>query len=212
MDFCTNCGKELNGAAFCTNCGAKAETAPAGVTTGGVGDKLSENRGPIIIALAGVAAIVLVLIIISLGGGYKGTLKAYMEAHKKGDGRKIVKMMPEKLVKKQKEYDSDFVDNVDDSLDSELDDVKDKEGNVKKMTYKITDDTKLDKDEVKDLKKKWKDRDVSMDIKAARELEVEVTMPVDGDKETESFEFTLVKIKGKWYVLESDMNLRKLVD
>ena len=209
MEFCTNCGSELNGAAFCTNCGAKVESAPATATgNNALLEKFNENKNLII---AGAAALLVIIIAIiafaSCSGGYKSTLKAYMNAYKKGDAKRIVELMPEKLVKKMGGK-SDVEDRIEESLDYQLDNLEDNDGDIKKMSYKISDVDKMDADDIKDLNREIKNYwGTKLDIKQAYEVEVEVTIPIDGDKETEDFEVTLVKIGRKWYFLRSEMDL-----
>lgn len=210
MDFCTNCGKELNGATFCTNCGARVESAPAASTTGSNAllEKFNENKNLIIAGAAALLVIIITIIAIaSCSGGYKGKLKAFMNAYKKGDEKKIVALMPEKLVKKMGGK-SDLEDRLEENLEYQFGKLDDVDGDIKKMSYKISDVEKLDKDDIKDLKKEIRNYwGASLDIKQAVKVEIEMTIPIDGDKETEDFEVTLVKIGSKWYYLRSDIDL-----
>ena len=71
--------------------------------------------------------------------------------------------------------------------------------------YKIEDNEKLDKDDIKDIKDELKDYyNIREDIKAARELDVTLTVYVDGEEEEDSEEtLTVIKVDGKWYLSPS---------
>lgn len=202
MDFCTNCGKELDGEAFCTNCGAKVESSETKEKSPAA-SRLNQKRGPITVGLAAVLVIIFgIFLFRSCGGGYKSTLKSYINAYKDGDGRKILSLMPDRLSKKQGNR-SDF----DNALDHAIEVLEAHNGDISKMDYKIHDKFDLYEDEIKDINKKYWDKyGISLNISKAVEVEIEVTIPVDEEDVTKKFEVTLAKIEGKWYFLESNLN------
>ena len=209
MDFCTNCGKELNGAAFCTNCGAKVESAPvAAAPTGNnaLMEKFNENRNLIIAGAAALLVIIIAIITIaSCSGSYKSALKSYINAYKNGDAKKIVELTPDRVVK-SKGGKSDYKDRVEDSIENQIDDLEGNDGDIKKLSYKITDADKLDKGDIAELEIENKYRyGKKLGIQQAIDVEVEITIPVDGEKETVEYDFKLVKIGRKWYIFESEL-------
>ena len=76
------------------------------------------------------------------------------------------------------------------------------EGKDIKIKYKIEDNEKLDKDDIKDIEKELKEyMDIREDVSAARELEVSFTIYEDGDKEDEvDVTMEVIKVDGKWYL------------
>ena len=205
MDFCTNCGKELDGGAFCSGCGAKVEPLETKETSFAE-SRSNQNTSPIIVGLAAVLVIISgIFLFKSCGGGYKSTLNSYMNAYKAGDGIKILSLMPEKLSKKQGNRL-----NFDNALDHAIEVLDAYNGDISKMDYEISGKIDLYEDEIKDIKKYYREQyGISLDISKAVEVEIEVTIPVEEEEVTKEFEVTLAKIEGKWYLLESNLNLSR---
>ena len=127
------------------------------------------------------------------GNSYKSVAKSFAEAFKKGDAKKIVSLMPEKVVKKivKDKFDGDKEDMID-SLQSLLDEFADTE-----MSYEIGEFEDLDEDKVEELEDEIKSGyDVKLNIEAAKSVEIEFTYD---DYEDEG-EFILIKVGNSWYL------------
>lgn len=219
MKYCVNCGSEINGTAFCTKCGAKAPEDVNPIPETPVTDPYNPYQPPVqknngkIIAIAGaaVAAIVVVVVAVSLiaGRGYKSVVKQYMNAMKKGNAKKIVSLMPKKMVKSiaDDEYDGDKDEMIED-LDEELEEVislaEDNGAKMSKMTYKIIDSEDLTGKDLKNEIEEYED-EYGIKIKKAKEVTVKATMPVDGEKESTKLTIEVVKIGGSWYIVDPDL-------
>ena len=139
---------------------------------------------------------------------YELVISGFMEAYKKVDAEKMLSFVPEKLVKKKNDSALDTKYMLGFLISVQSDDIKDNGGDIDKMSYKIASKEKLDKDEVEDIKKGYKDNsNIRLDIKQAVKVELAVTIPFDGEDKTEEFEMTLAKIDDKWYILRPYLDL-----
>jgi hypothetical protein len=203
MMKCTKCGSEQpEGTKFCGVCGAELEQtfqpeqpAPAG------------KKGTLPIGkIAGLAvAIILLIVIISAisGGGYKKPIDLMFKSLQTGKASHMLKAAPKSLVDERLGGD-DALDELDDVFDELHDELEDEFGKNVKISYKITDKEKLDKDDLDDIAEYFdymfdsSGKDVK--IKAGYELEVEGTIKGSEDKDTEDMTVTVIKIGGKWYL------------
>lgn len=233
--FCTNCGASMNdNAVFCTSCGAKNDVAPtasnipsqpAPAAEGATpidqlksktaqaisGFKNSPQRNTYIgIGVVAVAAIVLiVLLFVLLGGGYKGALNDYFDAICDKDGEAYLEATtPEDIIKyldKEEDYDRDDQESdAKDTVKRKYSGLKEEFGNDIKISYKVTDKDKVDKDDIDDLNDLLEDEydDLKIKVKAAYELELELKIKGDDDKEDEiEADAYVCKINGDWIVL-----------
>lgn len=174
MAFCSNCGAKLeDGAGFCPACGAKqaaeakavqpAETPKA--ATGNVTKAKKDNNSLIgIIAVAVVALLVIFLGVKLFGSNYKTPLKKaaksfnrqttdvmdYMGALPKfvksayKDGMSLIGDLDKDV---RKEAESHIKDTLKDFYDS----AEDEYGRNVKLSFKVTEKEKLDKDELEEL-------------------------------------------------------------
>ena len=129
------------------------------------------------------------------GNSYKSVAKSFAEAFKKLDAKKIVSLMPEKVVKKivKDQFDGDkedMIDSLQSLLDSEFADIE--------ISYEIGEFEDLDEDEVEEFEDEIKSGyDVKLNIEAAKSVEIELTY--DDDRE-ETEELILIKVGSSWYI------------
>lgn len=227
--FCNNCGTQMDDqSTFCPNCGtasqvaepaqASAPKADINAAVGKVTDftqnyvnAAKKNKKLIIIPVAAVAALIAVIVLISLlaGGGYKAPINDYIDMMSgKASKAQIKRMAPKEVWEKMEdETDMDFDDVYDDykdGVDDLRDNLEDEYGKNVKITYKITDKDKLDKDDLKDIKDELKDRfDISKKkVTAGYELDVDIKIKGREDEDEDEMTFTVVKIGGKWYTMQ----------
>lgn len=168
MKFCGQCGKSVPDDAFaCPYCGARLGADAAAPSAGnGIGAKLKEKKN-LLIGI-GAALIVLILAIAVLpnlfGGSYKTPVKNLisMQSQKKADpeerfvnsmggyGKSELKKMY-KILSSSDNFD-DYKEDLEDNYEDFLDNMEDEYGKRWKLSYKIEDKDKLDKDDLKDAK------------------------------------------------------------
>lgn len=204
--FCGKCGaKNEDSAIFCAECGnlmAAQPAAPAATEAPATGSKPGftlNNRNIGIIAVAAVAALALIIGCFFIFGGrsYKDVVKDYFKATEKADAKLMMDLLPDDLIKYVMEEEDmtkkEMIEDLQDSLD-QLHKYYDKV----KISYEITDTEDFDKDDLKDLKKDYKE--IGVKVKDAMVVEVEVTMELDGNEMTTDQELTLIKVGGSWYL------------
>lgn len=217
VKFCTSCGTQLSdGETNCSSCGAltgsqveqvsqetAAPTATYEIPEGNTG--VAANKTPtttyIGMAVVGVIAIIIIALFASLfgGGAYTKPIDRMVKGMMKEDSDKYLSAFPEFVADRME--DSSYQD-IDDMLEDLMDDMKDEYGKNVKITYKVTDKEKLDKDDLKDWKKTIKSRyNEKVDVTKGYELEVEMKIKGKEDSDEEETDFTVLKIDGKWYLM-----------
>ena len=201
--YCGNCGAQNpDGAAHCGNCGAPLNTGAQG---GAVAASAKKNRNigiAITVGLVVVVVAAVLIIIFAVGGGSpKSVAEDMLEALFDGDLDKIVKMVPDELIKGiAKEEDMttrEAREELSDMLEDEFDGVFDYIS-MMDVSVKATGEDDYDSDELDDVKDDYADYDVK--VKSAKTVEVKVSMEFLGQKQTEELDVPVVKIGGDWYV------------
>lgn len=215
--FCVNCGtKNEDGAQFCVGCGATlnaasapaAEPAPAPAPAPAApkAPKTQQEKYRMVgmIAVAAVA-VVLALVFVALfaGRGYKATTRQFIRATYSANAKKIFRLVPDKVLKEEFESNKDRREAIEDAQDSleEMIEFYDEYFDDWKYSFKITDSEKITGDDLKDLKKEYKNK-YGLKISAAREVEIDFVITYDdGDEEMEN-EMTiyLIKVGNSWYL------------
>lgn len=245
--FCSQCGAQSDdNALVCASCGAQFgmvsgaldPSAPGGISTpGGLPipkDKLKKYG---IIGGAAVAAIIVLIIVINIisGMGYKGKAKKFMSALEDKDYDKLVDLVPDKMIKvsvaSTMKYDTDIKESkaekqVRDSLKSSYKSLyertygylADELGRGFSSSYELIDVEDVDEDEIDDyndlieeLAEKVEDDEIADALDGLEVTDAkEVTFEVNGSykKDDESFEITLymAKIGGSWTVVSWDVD------
>ncbi len=229
--FCKNCGAELNDdAAFCGSCGTQAEscasccdacqttTAPAPADTNGLAgkinqfiDKLKKKDKKALGILAGIAAaliLILVLVLCLSGGGPEKALDTYLDVIYRGKISKVEKIAPEKYWKSLDEDMDDIEDNMKTVYKIAIRALEDEYGDDIKISYKITDKDEVTKSTLNEMKDNIKSKyDIpKKTVTDACELEVDLTIKGDEDKETKEVSFFAVKVDGDWYICDARGN------
>lgn len=153
------------------------------------------------IAIVGVVVLVLLFVLFGslFGGGYKKPIDNYIKGLEKADWKTFSKSLP----KEQKETIEDNFDG-EEFLEEMLESLEDEYGEKIKITYKITDKSKLSKKKIEDFEEEYEDvYDEEIKISKAYKIKVKVTIKGKDDKETNKVSFVVGKIKGKWYMLDS---------
>lgn len=186
----------------------QAPQAPQGYPGGGYyPPKKKPSKGLLLgIGIGAVALIVILIILLtSGGGGYKGVVDKYFDSISAGKVKIMLSCFP-----------PEFQDSMDDYMIEEAESYMEMIDSVK---YKITDSERLEEDDIEDLEDDYSYYG-DIDIQDAYLLEIDVTVKMDysamddeyseyyedmDDEMEESIEITVVKLKGKWYLIDDSM-------
>ena len=210
--FCTNSGSVMeDNAVFCTNCGAQEapvfQGAPVGEAYAApVENVVNDNKKKMITLIAAGAALVvaIVLLIVSFSGGYKDSVKN-LEAVMNGKANKIESLAPKAYwdyLEDEEDVDlKDLKEDFEDNYEDLKDELEDKYGKNAKIKMKVTDHKKLKSKKLSAIAESIEETyDIDENkVKAAYELEVEMTVKGKEDEDNEEMELVAVKISGKWY-------------
>ncbi len=193
--FCGNCGAVNNDTAvICESCG-NSLLASAPVTA-----KKKSSTGKMA-AIAVVAVAVIVLIISLFSGGSDKVVKKIVKAYDNEDAEALMKLYPEFMA-------DGFEDNIEETSEAQIEgfylllSLADIDTDDVKLSYKIKDEDKYDKDELEDLAEEFEeyfDDFEEKKLKAAIDYEVDVTIKSDGEEEEMELIVHAFKYGGKWY-------------
>ena len=222
--FCEGCGANLEpvAAPVVEEASAPAGASVAGVTaavTGAFDSAVDVVKGndklqKIIKIAIPIVAVILVLIILAACGvfthGSEKALKKLYKAMAKGDGKAIYNLTidPIELEKAiDSEYNDidskeDYIEEFKENAEEELDDLEDEFGNRLKTKVEIKKVTKYKKKEVKELGEYLEEHYdyEAKDLQDIRVLKAKVTIKGSEDDDSDTDEYVVAKIKGKWYV------------
>ena len=98
---------------------------------------------------------------------------------------------------------NEMADELNEQLTTMYEYIEEMTGEKLNMSFEIADQWDLDEDELADIQDEYDAADVK--IEEGKVFEVELTMEVAGQAETQSMELVVVKIGGKWYLEPSAM-------
>lgn len=206
--YCGKCGAQnADDADFCANSGAKLKkSAPTTATTVSVPNQNDKNRKVGMIAVAIAAVIVVILGVFLFGGrSYKVTVEKYVDASMDANAKAIVDLIPKKVMDyalEQDGYDSsdldDLISDLDEQLQDQMDSIDSYLGEGWKVSYEILSEEDIKGDDLKDIKDAYEDADV--EVSAAKNVEVELTVTADETESSNSLDISLVKIGRSWYL------------
>ena len=214
--YCGNCGAVYpDGSAFCKQCGAKLGGAkpispvdPAGKP---VPKSSNQNRTVGIIAVAVLAVVLLVVGILLFGGrSYKSTVKQFFNAAFDANAKKIIQLVPKKVVNAaiEDEYDDldDFIKDGNKALKGYINLLDEIYGDDWKVSYEIVDTEEITGKSLKSIKNEYED-EYDVKVSAAMEVEVELTIKHGKEKETSTMYLSLIKVGSSWYLDVENMSV-----
>ena len=202
--FCTKCGAPLdNNAAFCTNCGAVADKKNNIVNL--------HNKNTAILLGGILAGIIVLVILISLifGGGYKSAIDNYFEGFEDTNAKKFMKAMPECQIEYLEESLKDYskfnslAEYFEYLLEEALNKIEDEYGDDISISYEIKDKEELSEKELKDIRKRLENNYDNDDVKVTKGYEVEITAEIKGDDNSDEEDITVkvAKVDGDWCII-----------
>jgi hypothetical protein len=157
-----------------------------------VGKVKTDKKYMVITAV--VAVIILVLLFGKLFMPGSGVVRSYWNGMKKADAEKMVKLYHEDTYEDEDDVEEEWEDRFDYLEDAD----------IEYKSFKIVDCEVYSKDELEDLAEDLEDTyDIDeKDVKAARTYFVKVKYTTDGDKDLSYTSVDVVKIEGKWYLMD----------
>ncbi len=153
-----------------------------------------------------VLAVIVLILVINLascvfGGGYETPIKKLCNGMEDGDAKEIMEAFPLDGVSDALGQWGLSMDSLLESLEDSLDVAK-----VDSVSYKIKDKDKVDSDDYRDHISSSFAMFVSTgDIDAMYELEVEMTVKINGEKDTQEVDAVVAKIDGDWKLVGGEM-------
>ncbi len=206
--FCGYCGAQnQKDAAFCEECGAPlGNSAPVASSSKPVKEKPETHKKNRIVGISIVAVIVAACIAIVVGifGGrsYKSTADKFIKATFEADGKAMLSLMPEKMIKAackeadmtERELAKEITQSLEDAIDyynSYYDEWS--------YSYEITAVIDISGEDLKDMKESYKG-EFDVKVKAAKVVTVKVTIALDGDTMPNKVSIPMVKVGNSWYL------------
>lgn len=165
----------------------------------------------LVTAIIGIVALVLVAAIVCgiFVPTEKTPVKDLINITLKGDFDKLEKMLPKDYLEwVEDELDSDIDDLIkaeEESADHYMEALENEYGDNIRISIKITDKKELSKKKLNDIKDNLKEIGINKkDVKKAVKLSVDYTIKGSDDKDEDDFKVVVVKIGGKWYAITDE--------
>ena len=128
---------------------------------------------------------------------YEEPVKYMVEGLSEANSKKFLKAFPDFISEHMEDiFTDEYLENTLKTAESEF-------GENIEMSYKITDKTEIDEDELNKMEEDIKNSfDEEITITKGYELGVEVTTKGDDAEDTEEDEFNVYEVDGKWYILD----------
>lgn len=206
--ICGYCGaKNQEDVAFCEECGAPlCNSAPVASGPNPVKEKPEAHKRNRIVGISIVAVVVAACIAIAVGifGGrsYKSTVDKYIRATFEADGKTMLTLLPEELIKVACEEEDMTEREAAKEITKELEDTVDyynSHYDEWSYSYDIIEIKDISGEDLRDLKENWKD-EFDVKVKAAKTVKVEFTITLDGDTMQNNVHIQMIKVGNSWYV------------
>lgn len=219
--YCEKCGKNNpEGATFCEECGAELTAVENNVENEAQNVAEPEYEAPvqnvtedqdkikkiITVVIAAVAVIIVLFGASKLFGcsGVETPIKNQVKALNNEKATTMIKSFPKAMQKEIKD-DEDKMESLEDMLKSVKDNYEDEYGKNVKVSVKVLDKHKWDKEELEDeeeyIEEVMEEYDDNAKLQAAYDVAVKLTFKGSKKKEVEYDSMTVYKINGKWCIL-----------
>jgi len=160
-----------------------------------------------LIPVAAVAVVIVLLVVLLSAKPYTGAVKTMLDVVGKGKVEKLEKMAPAEywdyFEDKYNMDVDDAIDEMEDAWEDSMDAMEEEYGDNVKLKYKVLKAKKLSDRKISKIADALDDQyDIDGDtVKAAYDLELEMTIKGSEDDDTNEMDVTVVKIGGKWYLI-----------
>lgn len=167
-------------------------------------DDKKRKIGAVVVILTAIAMIGLLLALLG-GRSYGSTIGKYVDAQFDVDAEAILDLMPKGVIDHameeegvgREEFD-DLIDDLNEELQDYLDDIERYLGKDWSVSYEIQSVEEMTGDDLEDLKEDYEKIDVK--IKAARTVEIGLTIRADETEQETSMDIALIKVGRSWYL------------
>lgn len=216
--YCKYCGEQNpDHAMFCKKCGKKLneEKKADPVMKDGMGyssnipespKKSIKVRPSVVVIIAAVLIVIVAATQLFGGRSYKKTVDMFITSIMQGDGKTLLKVIPEDLIEYGMKEDgitsrTALEEELEDAIGNPEESLKEVYGDDWSYSYKIVDTENFTSDELKDLKEEYHTELPDMKIKAAKRITIELSVKLgDEEEQSDTIDFSLIKIGRSWYI------------
>ena len=226
MAFCPHCGvKNDDDAAFCGGCGGSL--SPVGTPAPAPAPKKKGSVGIIIIAIVVAVALIAAIaaggwLLLGRGGSFgrhvsssdsasleSGSAEALAEqffgAVFSGNAKTALNLVPEEYIKyccdREGTFKIKLIADATVGLKEMINELSDQYGTDWKVDMRVISSQDMEQADVDTLTSYYRDfYDVYMDVDAASQVSLELTLRADGVERTQEITFAVLKIGEKWYM------------
>ena len=208
--FCEKCGApNADNASFCSNCGNALHGTPAASAESYVAPLQQKKAfnvqaltsNPMIKIIAAAVAVLLIVMLVFGGRGYKATTNKFINAIFDANASTVLKIIPD-------DYVSYMMDEADMTRREFRDELEDTLGYVTEMmdefypgwkvSHKIIGTEKISGEDLQDIKEEY--RDYGVKVSKAMLVHVDMTLKYDGESDTDTATLCLIKVGRSWYI------------
>lgn len=213
--FCANCGAVMEDTdRICGQCGTPAMDGgmgqAAGVQSGAskpikpAGSDISKYIKWAIIGVVAIVVLVIAVNVIKKFTGYNATIRTMVKALKNDDVDTLIDIsssISDEVY--SHDYGNNYEKEYDNLVDNALDMFEDKVGEIKKISYEITDITETSERRLNDVKDELIDR-FNMDVDGIKRIvKIDMRLTVKGDRKSNTYNVDslyLIKEDGGWKI------------
>lgn len=229
--FCSNCGKQLDdNAVFCNNCGTKlgqpaqqqysqpVDMSSYGFVNNGATAVKKGSKKTLVIVCAFVAvliAAVVILLVLVRGKGYEKPFDKMVKGVEKCDAKSLISMyIPDEFSDailndedlSEKLYGADYDEYCEKMGEQFQEELEDRYGKNVKVSYKIINKEKLEKDELEDAQDQLDKNldgikiDYKPKVKEGYKVKVKISYKGDDNKATDTQSVCVFKVNNDWII------------
>lgn len=204
--FCRSCGAQnKDGASFCSACGTPLGSAGQAGGAFASQPAVRKKTDGKLIAIAAAAVVVVAFLLFRLffgGGSPESVAEKCCKAVFKGDGKTIVSLMPDKVIKgicdEEDMTKKEMIAELNESLEDNIDDM-DRRYDKWKVSCKVLDTVSASRSELRSVAEFYDDY-YDVKVTDAKSVTVRLTLKADGDTETDTVDIVTIKVGGSWYL------------
>ena len=212
--FCKYCGEQTpDNAVFCKKCGGKLidekkieRNNERLVMNSSTRHKTGFKIRPSIVVIVAVVLVLIIALSQLLGGrNYKKTVDIFFEAVLDGDGKEILKTLPDEMIEylmEEEGFDSreEAEEELEDSIGNPKELLDNAYGDDWTYKYEIVNAEEYSSDELETLKETYQEEIPDIKIKDAKKVTLKLTIEAEEiGEQSNTIDLSVIKIGKKWY-------------
>lgn len=213
--FCKYCGEQNpDNAVFCKKCGGKLidekkieRNNERLVMNSSTRHKTGFKIRPSIVVIVAVVLVLIIALSQLLGGrNYKKTVDIFFEAVLDGDGKEILKTLPDEMIEylmEEEDFDSreEAEEELEDSIGNPKEVLDNAYGDDWTYKYEIVNAEEYSSDELETLKETYQEEIPDIKIKDAKKVTLKLTIEAEEiGEQSNTIDLSVIKIGKKWYM------------